>query len=109
MTDTAAEPSRVTKREFISSVADRSGMTKGAVKTVYEALVEEITDTAKRDDILVLTGFGSFSRHMHKGHKVQFGRGDVGDYPVLKFSAARGVNRRLRDDADSDPEPDDVE
>ena len=57
MTDTAAEPSRVTKREFISSVADRSGMTKGAVKTVYEALVEEITDTAKRDDILVTRSF----------------------------------------------------
>lgn len=89
---------RVTKREFISRVAQRSGKPIRVVNQVYEALIAELFDAAGRDETVVLTGFGRFYRQAHKGHKVRFGRSRVDDYSVLKFSAARGLNRQLGQD-----------
>ncbi|MDL5199565.1 hypothetical protein [Streptomyces sp. ALI-76-A] len=43
----------------------------------------------------MLTSFGRFYRQDHKGHKVRFGKSDVDNYVVLKFSASSSFNRRL--------------
>lgn len=94
--------SRISKREFISRVAERSGCSVEIVSDVYEGILEELTAAASRGDTVVLTGFGRFYRQDHKGHKVRFGKQSVDDYSVLKFSASRSLNRRL--DIDEDDE-----
>jgi nucleoid DNA-binding protein len=97
------EHSRISKREFISRVAVRGDFPIRVVSEVYEALLGELTDAAGRGETVVLTGFGRFYRQAHKGHKVRFGKDDVDDYLVLKFSASRSVNRRLDVDGSTDP------
>ncbi|MER6367196.1 HU family DNA-binding protein [Streptomyces mirabilis] len=89
---------RVSKREFISRVATRSGLPARTVSKVYESLLGELTGAVSCGETVVLTGFGRFYRQDHKGHKVRFGRSDVDDYVVLKFSASSTFNRRLGGD-----------
>lgn len=86
---------RISKREFISRVAIRSELPISTVSAVYEALLEELTNAVYMGETVVLTGFGRFYRQAHKGHKVRFGKKDVDDYVVLKFSASRSINRQL--------------
>lgn len=86
---------RVNKREFIARVARSSGYPISVVSVVYESLFEELTEAVRDGEDVVLTGLGRFYRQDHKGHKVRFGRNDISDYCVLKFSASRSVNRRL--------------
>lgn len=93
---------RISKREFISRVASRSGLTVRAVSRVYEAFLEELGDAVASGQTVVLTGFGRFYRQAHKGHKVRFGKLEVDDYHVLKFSASRTINRQLDDEVGSD-------
>lgn len=89
---------RVTKREYIASVARRAGLPRKVVSDVYDAAMAEIMEVVSRGDRLILTGFGSFERQWHKGHPVRFTKnGDtrVDDYSVLKFSATRQTNQRI--------------
>ncbi|MDH2391585.1 HU family DNA-binding protein [Streptomyces sp. HNM0663] len=94
---------RVSKREFISRVATRSGSPVRVVSKVYESLLGELTGAVSCGETVVLTGFGRFYRQDHKGHKVRFGKSNVGDYVVLKFSASSSFNRRLGGDEDEIP------
>lgn len=102
MTTTALDTRRINKREFISRVAQRSGLSVKAVTAVYGAIIDELMEAVSCGETVVLTGFGRFYRQAHKGHKVRFGKKDVDDYSVLKFSAARGMNRALDDPEDLD-------
>lgn len=97
--ETTTNP-RVSKREFISRVATRSGLPTRVVKKVYESLLGELTGAVSRGETVVLTSFGRFYRQDHKGHKVRFGKSRVDDYVVLKFSASSSFNRRLGGDED---------
>lgn len=94
-----AEPGRVNKKEFLSGVARRAGVPRKTAAAVYAAVVDELMAIVSRGDSLMLTNFGLFYRQEHKGHRVQFVGGHegsvIGDYHVLKFSAAREVNRRI--------------
>ncbi|MER6520095.1 HU family DNA-binding protein [Streptomyces sp. NPDC001553] len=92
--ETTKKP-RVSKREFISRVATRSELPTRVVNKVYASLLGELTGAVCRGETVVLTSFGRFYRQDHKGHKVHFGRSDVDDYVVLKFSASSSFNRRL--------------
>lgn len=92
------DPRRVSKREFISRVASRSGQPIRVVNLVYESILDELMAAVCGGENVVLTGFGRFYRQAHKGHKVRFGKNAVGDYPVLKFSASRSMNQLLEDD-----------
>ncbi|WP_327357869.1 HU family DNA-binding protein [Streptomyces sp. NBC_01304] len=92
--ETTTNP-RVSKREFISRVAARSGLPARVVNNVYESLLSELTGAVSCGETVVLTSFGRFYRQDHKGHKVRFGKSDIDDYVVLKFSASSSVNRRL--------------
>ncbi|MFG1858902.1 HU family DNA-binding protein [Actinomadura geliboluensis] len=91
---------RISKREFISRVAERSGMSIKTVSSVYEGIFDELTGAVSSGETVVLTGFGRFYLQTHKGHKVRFGRSDVDDYSVLKFSASRSVRRQLESSDD---------
>lgn len=95
--ETTTNP-RVSKRAFISRVATRSGLPIRVVKKVYESLLGELTGAVSCGETVVLTSFGRFYRQDHKGHKVRFGKSDVDDYVVLKFSASSSFNRRLGGD-----------
>ncbi|QWF85673.1 HU family DNA-binding protein [Amycolatopsis sp. CA-230715] len=99
------DDSRISKREFISRVATRSELPIKVVREVYEALFGELTGAVGGGHTVVLTGFGRFYRQAHKGHKVRFGKNDVDDYSVLKFSASRSVNRQLDVATNTDPPP----
>lgn len=95
---TSTQQERVSKREFISRVAARSGRPIKTVSLIYEALFDELTESVSGGESVVLTGIGRFYRQDHKGHKVRFGKEDVDDYSVLKFSASRSINRRMADE-----------
>ncbi|MFE5863562.1 HU family DNA-binding protein [Streptomyces virginiae] len=86
---------RVSKREFISRVATRSGLPIRVVNEVYESLLGELKGAVSCGEAVVLTSFGRFYRQDHKGHKVRFGKSNIDDYVVLKFSASSSFNRRL--------------
>jgi nucleoid DNA-binding protein len=86
---------RISKREFISRVAERSGWPIKTVSSVYEGILDELLDAVSHGETVGLTGFGRFYRQTHRGHKVHFGQSEVDDYSVLKFSASRIVNRKL--------------
>lgn len=88
---------RITKTAFISRVARRAGLPVRVVSEVYKNAIDELVDIASNGETLLLTGFGSFYTQMHKGHPVQFSKTNevIPDYPVLKFSAAPGLNRGL--------------
>ncbi|MFJ2662585.1 HU family DNA-binding protein [Arthrobacter koreensis] len=93
-----SDQQRVSKREFLAQVSGNSDIPLKTVTRVYDAILDELLDTMRRGDELMLTGFGKFSRHTHKGHRVQFAKGGssvIDDYSVLKFSAARTVNKSL--------------
>ncbi|MFI5702553.1 HU family DNA-binding protein [Streptomyces xanthochromogenes] len=97
--ETTTNP-RVSKREFISRVATRSELPVRVVNIVYESLLSELTGAVSCGETVVLTSFGRFYRQDHKGHKVRFGKSNVDDYVVLKFSASSSFNRRLGGDED---------
>lgn len=90
--------SRVSKREFISEVAQSSGQPVRVVTEVYDAMIERLLANVREGTPVTLTGFGKFYAQRHKGHRVQFANGgskEIGDYSVLKFSATRTVNKSL--------------
>lgn len=92
------EQPRVSKRDFISRVSIRTGLSIRLVSEVYEAILDELRDLVRDRYTVVLTGFGRFYLQEHKGHKVRFGKSAVKDYAVLKFSASRSMNRALDDE-----------
>ena len=49
------------KSDFISSVAEKSGLTKADAKKAVDAFCETVTEVLKAGDKLVLLGFGTFS------------------------------------------------
>ncbi len=49
------------KSDFISSVAEKSGLTKADAKKAVDAFCETVTEVLKVGDKLALLGFGTFS------------------------------------------------
>lgn len=89
---------KVNKNEFIERIAKDNNMDVDTVRTVYEAIVNELVDIVCKDQSLSLTGFGTFALHDHKGHPVQFGARveSVDDYKILKFAASDVLMSRIR-------------
>lgn len=92
------DQNRVSKREFLAQVSATSDIPLRTVNLVYDAILDELLETMRRGDALMLTGFGKFYPQSHAGHRVQFADGGgkaIDDYFVLKFSATRNVNKSL--------------
>ena len=51
----------MTKQDFVSEVAKRSGLTSKDAGKAVDAFLETITDTLTRRGDVVFTGFGKFS------------------------------------------------
>mgnify|MGYP003305425320 FL=1 len=49
------------KNDFVSSVAEKAGLSKADAKKAIDAFVAAVTDVLKKGDKLSLVGFGSFS------------------------------------------------
>lgn len=105
MTNTKTEVSdvageRVNKNEFLSKLAERTGLPVRTVSLVYKEAVAELMDIVLRGDRLMLTGLGSFYRQKHKGHYVQFANDGQGkkikDYMVLKFASTVDIEQAMQ-------------
>ena len=48
------------KQEFIAAVAEKTGITQAESARVINATLDVITETLKKGDEIVLTGFGKF-------------------------------------------------
>lgn len=93
-----SDQNRVSKREFLAQVSATSDIPLRTVNRVYDTILDELLETMRRGDALMLTGFGKFYPQSHAGHRVQFAGGGgkaIDDYFVLKFSATRAVNKSL--------------
>jgi DNA-binding protein HU-beta len=99
-TSKTLDANRVSKREFVQRVARRGGISVPAAQNAYNAMIDELLDLVSQGNTVTLTNFGKFYPQTHKGHRVQFSKdeeaGEVTDYTVLKFSATRQVNRRVK-------------
>ena len=51
----------MTKQDFVSEVARRSGLTNKDAGKAVDAFLEAVTDTLKRGGDVTFTGFGKFS------------------------------------------------
>jgi DNA-binding protein HU-beta len=51
----------VTKQDFVSEVAKRSGLTGKDAGKAVDAFLETVTDTLKKGGDVTFTGFGKFS------------------------------------------------
>jgi DNA-binding protein HU-beta len=51
----------VTKQEFVSTVAQRSGLSNRDAAKAVDAFLDSITDALKKGDAVTFTGFGKFS------------------------------------------------
>jgi DNA-binding protein HU-beta len=99
-TSRTLDATRVSKREFVQRFARRGGLSLQVAQTAYNAMIDELLDLVSQGNTVTLTNFGRFYPQAHKGHRVQFAKDDgsaeVTDYTVLKFSATREVNRRVK-------------
>ena len=65
------------KTEFISSVAEKAGLSKADAKKAVDAFIETVSNELKEGGKVALLGFGSFS--------------------VTEKSARKGVNPRIKE------------
>lgn len=59
----------VTKKELIELVAKKANLTNKASKEAVRALLNGIRDSLKRNEKVVLSGFGTFSLRSRKAKK----------------------------------------
>lgn len=92
--NTDPDDARVTKREFIKALSDRTGVPIAVTEQVYDAFLAEVTRMVRQGQTVSLHGFGRFYAQLHRGHTAQFGaEAPLDDYRVLKFSTARPLTR----------------
>ena len=60
---------RLTKKELIELVAKKANLTNKAAKEAIKVLLNGIRDALKREEKVVLTGFGTFSLRSRKTRK----------------------------------------
>ena len=59
----------MTKAEFITAVAAKSGMTKKDTEAALSAVIDTITDTLAKGEKIQLVGFGTFEVRERKARK----------------------------------------
>lgn len=50
----------MTKQDFVSALAEKTGLTKKDTEAFTKAFIEELTDVMKAGDSISFQGFGSF-------------------------------------------------
>ena len=87
------------KKEIVSAIAARTGMTKKDSEAVLRAFTSTIIDTMKKGDKIQLVGFGTFEvrkRQARKGRNPQ--NGAIIDVAAAKIPAFR-AGKALKESA----------
>lgn len=89
------------KTEFISAIADKSGLSKANARKAVEAFFETVSDTVKNGEKVSLIGFGSFSlteRAARKGVNPQTKQPiDIPASKSVKFKAGSDLLSKVND------------
>ena len=89
------------KAALVEAIASKSKITKKQAEEVLDFTLETITDSLKKGEEVVLTGFGAFSaksRHARKGVNPQkpSERIDIPEVVVPKFKAGSALKSALK-------------
>lgn len=88
---------KVTKKPFIAKIASKKGCDIKEATKIYQLFIDTLIEELMTGNEVVLTGFGSFSTKIHRGHEVIFGGNKhMDDYIILKFKVAHTFKERLR-------------
>lgn len=87
------------KGELVSSIAESADITKAAAEKVLECIMTNVESTLKKDEKLVLVGFGTFSvskRAARKGRNPQTGKEiDIPAKNVPKFKVGAKLSEAV--------------
>lgn len=89
------------KAALIEAIASKNRLTKKQAEEILESTLDTITETLKKGEEVVLTGFGTFSakvRHARKGVNPQkpSERIDIPEVTIPKFKAGKALKDTLK-------------
>lgn len=89
------------KAALIEAMASKTNLTKKQAEEVLESILELITESLKRKEEVVLTGFGTFSakvRHARKGVNPQKPNEkiDIPEVVIPKFKSGKALKDALK-------------
>ena len=89
------------KAALIEALASKTNLTKKQAEEVLENMLELITDSLKKGEEVVLTGFGTFSakvRHARKGVNPQKPNEkiDIPEVVIPKFKSGKALKDALK-------------
>jgi DNA-binding protein HU-beta len=91
----------VTKQEFVSAVAQRSGLSGRDAGKAVDAVLDTITDSLRRGEEVAFTGFGKFSTQ-HRAARMGVNprnpsqKVEIPAATVPKFSAGSSLKQAVR-------------
>jgi integration host factor subunit beta len=60
---------KYTKADIVDSLYEKTGMSRGEIRTVIDLFINEIKDVLVKRSIIELRGFGTFEVKIRKGRK----------------------------------------
>ena len=91
----------MTKQEFVSAVAQRSGLSSRDAGKAVDAVLDTITDSLRRGEEVAFTGFGKFSTQ-HRAARMGVNprnpsqKVEIPAATVPKFSAGSSLKQAVR-------------
>lgn len=89
----------ITKKQFIDTVAQRSGKTKGTCARIVDEMLGTIADLVAQDCKITFVGFGSFEKKYvadRQGRNPQTGETiEIAGHNTMKFKAGSILKERL--------------
>lgn len=90
----------INKSELVDAVASKTDMSKKDVTTVFETLLDKITEELRKGNKVTITGFGIFKtskRAARVGRNPQTGASiKIAAATVPKFSAGKGLKDAVK-------------
>jgi len=89
------------KAALIEAIASKNNLTKKQAEDVLESMLETITESLKKKEEVILTGFGTFSakvRHARKGVNPQKPNEkiDIPEVVIPKFKSGKALKDALK-------------
>ncbi len=90
------------KAKLIEEVASKTRLTKKQSEEILETILDTITETLKKGEEVILTGFGTFSakkRHARKGVNPQNPKEkiDIPEVTIPKFKSGKALKDALKE------------
>ena len=87
------------KAELVEEVAGKAGLTKKDANNVVDAITSAITNALRRNERVILVGFGMFELRRRKArtgvNPQTGGRLDIPAKNVVRFKAGKGLRERV--------------